>query len=151
MEYFEQLDTRVKLSIYNTLAETARMPSSRDLARFLNVSPAEVEASFDRLHKKRLLVPEPGDPSRIRMAPPFSGIATPFKVLIEDKTFYANCVWDAYGIAAALHKDAVVKTSDAHTDESLTLEVENSRPVNKPYVVHFAVPAAKWWENIIYT
>ena len=39
-----------------------------------------VAAAFDRLHRRRLLVPEPGTPSQIRMAPPFSGVETSFRV-----------------------------------------------------------------------
>ena len=112
---------------------------------------AEVKAAFARLHQKRLLVPEPGDPSRIRMAPPFSGIPTPFPVNVQGKVYYANCVWDALGIPAALHQDAVIEASDAHSDEPIFLEIVNSQPVAQPCVIHFAVPAARWWDDIIYT
>jgi hypothetical protein len=111
----------------------------------------DVEAAFVRLHQKRLLVPEPSDPSRIRMAPPFSGIETLFLVNVGEHAYYANCVWDAFGIPAALHQDAVVEASDGHTGEPLTMEVRDGLPIPKPYAVHFALPAAKWWANIIYT
>jgi len=144
-------DTAVKLNIYQTIAETTKMPTSAAVAHALDASIADVEAAFARLHQKRLLVPEPGDPSRIRMAPPFSGIETPFPVRIGEKSYYANCVWDAFGIAAALHQDAVVDASDGHTGRPLTLEVRNGQAMPAPYVVHFAVPAAKWWADIVYT
>ena len=78
-------DTAVKLNIYDTLARTARTPTTLDVARALNAPVAEVEAAFRRLHEKRLLVPEPGDPSRIRMAPPFSGVETGFRVRSGDR------------------------------------------------------------------
>ena len=61
-------DTAVKLKIYEVLGATARAPSISEVARELGAPVAEVEAAFKSLHKKRLLVPEPGDPSRIRMA-----------------------------------------------------------------------------------
>ena len=85
------------------------------------------------------------------MAPPFSGIATAFPVEANGKDYFANCVWDAYGIAAALHCDIVSRASDGHTGEPLTLEVKNGQPILKPYVAHFAVPAAHWWDNLIFT
>jgi len=144
-------DTAVKLNIYETIAETTRMPTAVDMAQTLNASVADVEAAFVRLQQKRLLVPEPEDPSHIRMAPPFSGIETPFLVRVGEKSYYANCVWDAYGVAAALQRDAVVDTADGYTGEPLTMEVRRGRAVPASYAVHIAVPAAQWWADIVYT
>ena len=144
-------DTAVKLHIYETLAQTTHPPTARDVAHALGAPLTEVEAAFDRLHKKRLLAPEPGDPTRIRMAPPFSGIETPFRVKVKDKLYHANCAWDALGIPAALHGDAVVQAVDGHTGEPITLEVKDGQPLPQPCVIHFAVPAAHWWDDIIYT
>ena len=144
-------DTAVKLNIYETIAKTTKAPTSTDVAQALGARVEEVEAAFDRLHKKRLLVPEPGDLSRIRMAPPFSGIETPFPVKVQGKTYYANCVWDALGVPAALHADAVVEASDGHTGEPISVVVRNGRPVPQECVIHFAVPAARWWDDIVYT
>jgi len=145
------LETKVKLAIYEVTAKTGRDPNSLAVSRKIDVDESEVVAAFGRLHTKLLLLPEPGDPSRIRMAPPFSGIATAFPVEANGRNYFANCVWDAYGIAAALHCDAISRASDGHTGEPLTLEVKNGRPVLKPYVAHFAVPAAQWWDNLIFT
>ncbi len=147
----EDLDARVKLAIYEVTAATGRIPNSSEVSRKIETEESEVLAAFSRLHAKRLLLPEPGEPTRIRMAPPFSGIPTKFPVEANGKRYYANCVWDAYGIAAALHCDAVSRASDGHTGEPLTLEVRNGHPILKPYVAHFAVPAAHWWDDLIFT
>lgn len=144
-------DTTVKLMIYETIAETAVAPSAAGVGQRIGATPSEVEAAFARLHAKRLLVPEPGDPSQIRMAPPFSGVATPFPVEARGRRYYANCAWDALGIPAVLHADAVIAASDAFTGEPITLEVKGNRPVPQECVIHFAVPAARWWEDIIHT
>ena len=144
-------DTTVKLAIYGTLAETAAAPTAADVARRIGADVTDVQASFQRLHKKRLLVPEPGDPSRIRMAPPFSGVPTPLLVRARGKAYFANCVWDALGVAAALHEDAIVEASDGHTHEPMTLVVRGGDALPQPCVIHFAVPAAKWGDDIIYT
>jgi DNA-binding transcriptional MocR family regulator len=146
-----ELETKVKLTIHSITAETGRVPNSSEVARKLDIDEADVLDAFARLHAKRLLVPEPGDFSRIRMAPPFSGIATAFPVEANGKRYYANCVWDAYGIAAALHADAIIPASDGHTGEPLTLEVKNDQPALNSYVAHFAVPAAHWWDDIVFT
>ena len=144
-------DTQVKLAIYGMIAESGEMPTAREIAQTIDLSEQDVCDAFVRLHSKRLLVPEPGDPSRIRMAPPFSGIPTAFPVNANGKRYYANCVWDAYGVAAALHADALIPASDGQTGEPLILEIKNGRPLPKPYVAHFAVPAARWWDDIVFT
>lgn len=146
-----EFDTSVKLNIYKTIAETAHVPTAVEVAQALNVSIEQVDAAFKSLHQKRLLVPEPGDPSRIRMAPPFSGIETAFRVDVQAKSYYGNCAWDALGIPAALHQDAIVNASDAQSGEPITLRVTNGRPEPEPCVIHFAVPAAHWWDDVIYT
>ena len=144
-------DGAVKLHIYETIAQTTQPPNTHEVAQALKAPLTEVEAAFERLHKKRLLVPEPNDPSRIRMAPPFSGVVTPFRVKMRERLYYANCAWDALGIPAALHHDALVETYDGHSGEPITLEVTGGQPVAQPCVIHFAVPAARWWEDILYT
>ena len=144
-------DLAVKLSIYATIAETTKAPTSAEVAKALRTSVEAVEAAFARLQQKRLLVPEPGNLSQIRMAPPFSGVETPFRVKVRDKSHYANCVWDALGIPAALHDDAVIEASDGHSAEPIILKVKNGRPMLQACVIHFAVPAARWWDDIVYT
>jgi hypothetical protein len=144
-------DTTVKLSIYDTLARTTQAPTTADVARALHAPLVDVEAAFRRLHAKRLLVPEPGDASRIRMAPPFSGVPTSFRVRVDGHAYFANCAWDALGIPAALHRDATIEAVDGHTGEPIALEVRGASPVPEPCVIHFAVPAARWWEDILHT
>jgi hypothetical protein len=70
---------------------------------------------------------------------------------VRERTYYANCVWDAYGIPAALHEDARVEAADGHTGEPMILEVRDGQPLPAPGIAHFAVPAALWWEDIVHT
>jgi hypothetical protein len=147
----DELDLKVKLALYQITADTGAVPDAAAVARTINLSDLEVRAAFVRLQSKRLLVPEPGDPCRIRMAPPFSGVPTAFPVQARGKRYFANCIWDAYGIAAALHSDALISAADGQTNEPLTLEVSQGQPISKPYFAHFAVPAARWWDDIVFT
>jgi len=146
-----RFENDVKLCVYQRTVEHCHPPTSHEVARELRVSVAEVEQAFVALHAKRLLVPEPGDLSRIRMAPPFSGIETGFETLVESRRYHANCAWDALGVAAALHHDAEIEARDGHTGEPIHLAVRGGRPLPEPCVIHFAVPAARWWDDIIHT
>jgi hypothetical protein len=144
-------DTTVKLNIYTTIAETTRPPNAAAVAASLGASIDEVGAGFQRLYQKRLLVLEPGDPAEIRMAPPFSGIETPHLVKAGGKAYYANCAWDAFGVAAALHRDADIESSCPDCGELMSFQVRDGKPLPQACVVHFAVPAALWWRDIVYT
>ena len=141
----------VKLAIYRTFAETTHAPTVADVAQQLGARVEDVQHAFGELHKKRLLVPEPDDPTRIRMAPPFSNVNTPFRVSVGAKWYHAPCVWDSIGIPAALHVDGMVRTRDGQSKESMTLVIRDGAPKPTPCVAHFAVPAGHWWDDIIYT
>ena len=151
MEFLMDLEIEVKLAIYQMIAQNAIIPDTKAVAAKLNVPEEKVREIYQELAAKRLLVLEPGDATRIRMAPPFSGITTPFRVKIADMSYYANCVWDAFGIAAALNQDGIIYASDGFTNEPLVLEVKDNQPTNSNYLAHFAIPAAQWWDDIIHT
>ncbi len=144
-------DTEVKQHIYETIAETTRPPTSAEVAAALGRPVDKVETAFESLAKKRLLVLEPGDRSRIRMAPPFSGVETAFRVIVDDKSYFANCVWDALGVLAALGRDGEVEASDGFTEEWMSLRIIDGEPEPQTCAIHYAVPAAKWWDDIIFT
>jgi transcription initiation factor IIE alpha subunit len=144
-------DTSVKLNIYETIARSTKMPTSSEVALATDSSVTEVEEAFQRLYEKRLLVLEPGSTSHIRMAPPFSGVETRHRARIQDKVYFSNCAWDAFGIPAALKRDADIESTCPDCDEILTFQIRDGRPLPEECVIHFAVPAAQWWQNIIYT
>lgn len=146
-----QFETEVKLKIYEMTAQNTSIPNAAEVASELDLPKELVVDAFESLYAKRLLVPEPGDRSKIRMAPPFSGIKTIFEVEVGDRSYYANCVWDAFGILAALHKDGIIHAADGFTGEPIQIEINEGLPRTLEYVAHFAVPAAYWWDDIIYT
>jgi hypothetical protein len=138
------------LHVYQTIADTTRVPRRAEVARALGRSEAEVGGAFQRLFQKRLLVLEP-DSGEIRMAPPFSAVETPFLTHVGEKSYHANCVWDALGVAAALHRDADVATTCADCGEPMSVQVRGGAVIAYPCAVHFAVPAAHWWDDIVFT
>jgi hypothetical protein len=146
-----EFDNAVKLNIYETIVQTTCVPTSAQVADDLGCPAGEVEEAFRRLAARRLLVLERGTASRIRMAPPFSGVETPFLARAGGKSYFANCIWDALGVPAALHLDARIEAFDGLMGEPLELEIAGGRPTPNPFTVHFAVPAAHWWDDILYT
>lgn len=143
-------DTRVKLAVYRTTAETGRPPGPDEVARRIGAAPAEVEPAYARLAQRRLLVLEP-DARTIRMAPPFSGVETQHRVRAGGIEYFANCAWDALGIPAALHADAEVISWCGQSHETLRLRVGPGGPEPSTWLFHTLVPAARWWQDIVYT
>jgi hypothetical protein len=143
-------DLDLKLAIYRHVARTTRTPRVEELAAQTGTPESDVRESLQRLFAKRLLVLE-ADGVTIRMAPPFSGVATQHLVTLDGKDYFANCAWDALGIPAALNRPAQVLSRCERTREPLRLTVSADGPAPEPCVVHFAVPAAQWWKDIVYT
>jgi hypothetical protein len=145
------LTTAVKLNIYQTIAATAKAPDVGQVAASMALPAADVQKEFETLAGMRLLVLELGDKTRIRMASPFSGIETPFLVSAGGRAYYANCCWDALGVAAALNQDADVTANCAYSGQALPISVRDGRVEPVDCIAHFAVPAALWWRDIVYT
>lgn len=143
-------DTRVKLALYQATAETGTPPGVGQVSQRVDARPAEVAQAFGRLAARRLLVLEP-DQVTIRMAPPFSGIPTEHQVFADGVRYYANCAWDALGIVAALKRPAEVRSRCAQSLEPLRLAVGRDGPEPSPWLFHSRVPAARWWQDIVFT
>ena len=143
-------DTEVKLAIYRHFGETTERPSPADVARRLDAPVEEVAAAYASLRAQRVLVLEP-DGTSIRMAPPFSGVPTQHVVELGGRRYFANCAWDALGIPAAFHREATVHSSCAQSGERLRLEVRAEGPEPSSWLFHCLVPAAQWWDDIVFT
>ncbi len=85
------------------------------------------------------------------MANPFCAVPSNFRVQALGRTYRGVCIWDSLGIPAALHADATITTRCGDCDDELGLEVWGDELVRGEGVVHFAVPADRWWENIAFT
>jgi hypothetical protein len=144
------LDTQVKLAIYNHFATTGDAPSPKDVAKSIDAEVEDVLESYHRLRAQRLLVLET-DEASIRMAPPFSGVPTQHIVETEGMRYFANCAWDALGVPAALQKAATVHSRCAQSGEPFDLYVGLRGPEQSDWLFHCLVPAAKWWEDIVFT
>jgi hypothetical protein len=143
-------DSNLKQTIYQHFASTGTAPVSRELAVQLRCSTDEVRAAFARLQQNRVLLLEP-DGETIRMAPPFSGVPTPHRVEAGRQLYYANCAWDALGIPAALHRDAVVHSSCGQSGAPLRLQVGIDGPEPSRWLFHCQVPAVRWWADLVFT
>jgi Alkylmercury lyase len=135
---------------YARFVELGRAPAAAEVAVAAGLSRAEVGAGWERLHAEHALVLDQVT-GEIRMANPFSGVPTPYRVQAGGRWWYGNCAWDAFGICAALHEDGLVETSCPDCGEALHIEVRDQNPADRGLLFHCLVPAARWWDNIAFT
>ncbi len=143
----ETTDTDVRLEVYRFFAERGRPPVSAEVAENFGTVQSVVEASLRRLADDHVLVLAPGTPY-IWMANPLSALPTPYKVEIAGRAWFGNCIWDALGVVAMFGGDGTVKTWCPDCGRRLHAEVADNHVVSGHGVVHFAVPAAQWWDDI---
>jgi hypothetical protein len=143
-------DTQVKLAVYRHFAETGRRPSPEEVAVRVGSEARDVLDAYPRLRAQRVLVLE-ADGASIRMAPPFSGVPTQHVVEAGGTRYFANCAWDAFGVPAALQRPAEVHSRCEQSGEPLRLTVGREGPEPSTWLFHCLVPAAQWWDDIVFT
>lgn len=144
------LDTEVKLEIYRTIAETARVPTVAEIAAEVDLDEETTAAAFDRLTADRLLVLEAGT-RRILMAPPFSGVPTQHVAVVDGRRYFANCAWDVLGVVAALGRPGSIESRCEQSGKPFRLAVASDEPEPSDWLFHSLVPAARWWDDIGFT
>ncbi|HET7566132.1 MAG TPA: organomercurial lyase [Gemmatimonadaceae bacterium] len=143
------VDAIIRVAIYETLVERGVAPTRAELAHATGLAANAVATSMARLAAAHVLVLD--DAGDVRMAMPFSAVPTAFRVRSGDRAWWANCAWDALGIAAATECDIAITTECPDCGAPLTLGVRNGALQSSEGVAHFAVPAAHWWDDIGYT
>jgi hypothetical protein len=145
----EALQRTVRLAIYRAIEATGAAPDCAAVARALAVEVAAVEDAFRGLADARVIVLHPGTVD-VRWAPPFSVVATAFRVRVGRSSWYAPCPWDAFGVPAALDSDARIDAVCAWSGEPIPCGVEHGRAFGDG-VIHLLVPARHFWDDIAYT
>lgn len=151
MDELEQtaLDKAVRYHVYDKVMHAGLPPTIAETSSALARSLDEVKASFERLADGHIIVLQKGS-SEILMANPFSAVPTPFLVRVRDRSYYANCIWDAMGIPAMLKQDAIIEASCGCCSTSMTLKLTNGSLEEDQGLAHFAIPAAHWWDDIVF-
>lgn len=143
-------DGDVRVHLMERFLAEGRPPSVGESAAALDASEEDVAAAYRRLQEQRVIVLAPGTLD-VWMAAPLSAVPTPFPVETERGMYYGNCIWDALGIPAMLGCEATIAASCADCGDPLPIRVRNGELRDGDGVAHFAVPAARWWDNIGHT
>lgn len=146
----EALAQDVRLYVFGQTASTAQVPQARQIAGALQRPLEEIHEALRNLAAGKVLILAPNDGS-IWAANPFCAVPSGFRVEAEKKVYWGICIWDALGIPAALGKDAVVRAFCGDCCEPMALEVSGGKLTRSEGIIHFAIPAHHWWDNIGFT
>jgi hypothetical protein len=168
MDNTESILWQVRAFVYHHFADTTLRPSLDDTARHFNIKIEEAGTLYKELHNRHAFFLEP-ETLTIRMANPFSGIPTDFRVHANGKTYYANCAWDMLGIPAVLasRTDTIIEAICTESNDTVQLEVRHGQisvfaQVAVPggdsksnlasnLLVHFPLAFARWYDDLTFT
>ena len=151
----ENLQKNVRKYIFEHFEEHALAPVLEQIMRKFGLDRVSAFKVLTDLQSARHIALLTGT-QRILMAFPFSSIVTPFRVRVagKDKEYFANCAWDAVAIHVALGNELWISSYCHHCSEDVKIHLKDQRVVsqsdNQP-IVYLALPASRWWENILLT
>lgn len=143
-----EADRAVRAAVYAHFVEFGTAPTKATLASATSMDGRAVEESLSRLAENHRLVLAPRSRS-VTMAHPFSGIRTAYRARIGDRTWQANCGWDAFAILSLLGDGEVL--TDSPLDTTTWAWRVGDGVVSPGGFMHFVVPARSFWDDIAFT
>ncbi len=140
----------IRAFVYQHFAETTYPPHVDETATHFALTNEEAISAYEQLHGRHALFLKSGTHD-ILMANPFSGVVTPFKVHAKNKTYFANCAWDTFGIPIALHIDAEIEARCVQSAGAIRLTVSRQKVWDSDALVHFLVPFRNWYNDLPFT
>jgi hypothetical protein len=142
-------DVRLRQSIYRHFIREGRAPTVAEMAAAVSAPLRKTRAALDRLVQTHAFVLQ--DDGELWRAAPFSAVPTAFPVRAGKRSWYGNCIWDALGIPAMLHRNARIEASCGCCNHEMILQVKEGRLFGPNGIIHIAVPARHWYEDIVFT
>ena len=142
-------DIELRQLVYSRIINKGDIPTSEQIANSAHVTQQEVLDGLARLADAHVLALQKN--GEILMAMPFSAVPTPFVIDARGRSRYANCAWDALGVPAMLRSDGKIDSACGCCGTAIHVAIRRGKVDYEEAVVHFAVPAKHWWDNVVYT
>ena len=137
-------------TILRGIIDQGYAPTVPELSKMLNASPEIVIQGLYELQAYHGVVLHPNEP-KVWVIHPFSLAPTNFYVTSAKGSWWGNCAWCSLGIAALLEVDVTISTRIGAETKPITIHIIDGEILEKNYLIHFPIPMAKAWENVIYT
>lgn len=146
----DELQDQIRFQVNRFIFDKGFAPSVAQLSELLHKEKYVIESGLEALAENQAIVLHPNS-FDIWVAHPFALFPTLFWVKTKDKQWWGNCPWCSFGIAALAKADTEIYTKLKGQQEPIKIEIRAGEVVQKEYVVHFPIPAAKIWDNVVYT
>ena len=140
----------LRIFVYDETVGSGRPPSLATVAERFGYSSADARQSLANLNigKTMLVHPLTGE---IWMAGPFSAVPTPYRVVGQGREWWANCAWDMFGVAVIANERVTVRTRCTDCGDPMSIICDPAVAPSEDAVVHFLVPASRWYDDIGFT
>ncbi|KAK2729086.1 hypothetical protein CKAH01_10525 [Colletotrichum kahawae] len=161
----DEVTRKVRYRIFEYYLENCRPPTTQDVAKSVGISEEQARVSFQQLdtahhvvlHKHGVHTPTP-----ICMAHPFSHLPTPYVVAQGARSWWTNCAWCGFGLAAMLlgprgssqspvSLSAKSGTVDGEMNFIVTkhgIKLDGNGAETEKCVIHFSAPLKTWWTDV---
>ena len=146
----QEFQDKVRYHINLFIFENCFAPSVDQLVDIMGSDDNDIRKALGQLAKNHALVLHP-DSWDIWVAHPFALYPTLFWVKSGDKAWWGNCIWCSLGIAAISNEDTEIHSTIMGEEKPVQIDIKDHNLANQQLLVHFAVPASNFWDNVIYT
>jgi hypothetical protein len=136
--------------IYDRILRDALVPTSADIAERFGTSPSEARRAIADLKLGKTVLPHPTT-GEIWMAGPFSSVPTAYVVEREGRRWWANCIWDLFGVAVLVGQRVRLLGSCTDSGEPFVADIDPTGGISSDWVAHLLLPARRWYEDVGFT
>lgn len=142
-------DQDIRGALTRAIARLGYAPPIDVLSRELGLTDADVTMGLQRLAHAHALLLHPGT-CRPWVVHPFALSPGSCWVQTANKGYWANCLYCACGIGAALGCDATIHTRYGGEAQPALYEIRDGQLCDSGDIFHLSTPAARWWDNVIF-
>ncbi len=136
--------------LLSTIVDRGYAPTVDELAEWSGRGRSEVSAALDSLARYHGVVLHPHS-GEVWIAHPFSLAPTGFTITSHGQRWWGTCAWCSLGAVELLGGTATIATQLGWSGNPAKLRVEQGKLLDTDYVIHFPVPMAQAWDNVVYT
>jgi hypothetical protein len=140
----------LRIFVYEEIVASGRPPTSSQIAGRFSTSALDARGALADLKIGKTILVDPSS-GEIWMAGPFSAIDTAYRVVADGRVWWANCAWDMFGVMAIVNEPVIVETRCTDCGHPMTITADPGVLPNDDAVVHFLLPARRWYDDIGFT
>lgn len=144
----QQALTRLHYELISGLIQDGTCPTNTELALRFGVTPAEVDDLLRALADQHGVVVHPHRPAPWILHP-FSLTPTINWIEGRSRSWWAPCIWCAFGVATLLGGEVRIHSRYGAECDPIIVPVRNGLPLGfESVMVHFAIRPARAWDNV---